>query len=1066
MRIHRLTLSAFGPFAGTEEVDFDRLSAHGLFLLNGPTGAGKTSVLDAVCFALYGSVPGARQDAKRLRSDHAEPALEPSVTCEFSAQGRHFEVTRSPAWDKPSARGKNGFTAQQAKTLLRERVGGAWTDKSGRNDEAGAEITALLGMDREQFTRVVMLPQGDFAAFLRSKATDRLELLQKLFGTQRFEALEQELSAQAQAARNDVAKLNGELELLAARAEAEASALAIDDAAFAGSAGDPAGDAAGVGGGLPSPEEPGARIGWLQAAVARHAADLTAAAEAAASVSKLSSARLDSEAARRDRRRRLAAAEVRKAASEETLPSLRMKAARLEQHRRAEVLTGQLQAVQSSETQVRHAAGAMESAITLLRLAAGEDPELEHLDLSALDAAGTGGGPAEGKGDAVVDVESVAATDVAVTLESVVALDIAGELSSIRSLLAVVEARLPDEERLHALAARRTSLGTQQKELTQSSTGLDERLGILRAEQADLTAGLQPLDVLASAAVLHAKEAAAADELLDIVRRYGAAVTAQELAAHRHSAGRETQLGTKARWLDLREERLANAAAELAAQLADGAACPVCGSEDHPAPAEAAASALGLSQAEEAAQQAYEAAEAKLAALSAALGEANQVVAVLAGQGGDTPEDEAVQGVVAARHAAGRSQLAVKNLAELRHQIDAVEARIAAAEAAKNTGVAELAQVSAAMAEVADTVASLDQALSGLRGAHRSLTRRLRSLQDAAATLEKAVAARELLDKAKARAEEARLQLEQALPEAGFNTAGEAREQLLAGAEAAALQGEVRAGHDEQARITELFASDELLLALKESASDPVVDEDLLAELQDAAANAAQEARDADLAAGMAAHCAASLATIRHDYDQLAGTGRGPREHAQLLSALADTAAGRGENTYRMSLNSYVLAARLEQVASAASERLVAMSGGRYLLQHSDAKAARGAKSGLGLEVVDQWTGHRRDTSTLSGGESFMASLSLALGLADVVQQESGGIQIDTLFVDEGFGSLDEQSLEQVMDALEGLRDGGRVVGLVSHVGEMKQRIGTQLQVLKGRNGSTLRISDAAEVLV
>ena len=163
-----------------------------------------------------------------------------------------------------------------------------------------------------------------------------------------------------------------------------------------------------------------------------------------------------------------------------------------------------------------------------------------------------------------------------------------------------------------------------------------------------------------------------------------------------------------------------------------------------------------------------------------------------------------------------------------------------------------------------------------------------------------------------------------------------------------------------------------------------------------------------------------------------------------------------------MSLNSYVLAARLEQVAVAASERLVGMSDGRYTLQHTDAKAARGAKSGLGLEVVDQWTGQRRDTATLSGGESFMASLALALGLADVVQQESGGVDIETLFVDEGFGSLDEQALEQVMDALEGLRDGGRVVGLVSHVGEMKQRISTQLQVVKGRNGSTLHISDDA----
>ncbi len=683
MRIHRLTVSAFGPFAGTEEVDFDRLSAHGLFLLNGPTGAGKTSVLDAVCFALYGSVPGARQEGKRLRSDHAEPALEPSVTCEFSAQGRHFEVTRSPAWDKPSARGKNGFTTQQAKTLLRERVGGAWTERSGRNDEAGAEITALLGMDREQFTRVVMLPQGDFAAFLRSKASDRLELLQKLFGTQRFEALELELSAQALAARNDVAKLNGELELLAARAEAEASALAVDDAALdgasSGSGNGSRGGAAAPGLAGASPEEPGARIGWLQAAVARRAAELSAAAEAAALVSQHASGRLESETARRERQHRLAAATARKEAAEAALPSLEVHAARLEQHRRAEVLTGQLQAVQSSETQVRNASGAMESAITLLRMAAGEDPELEHLDLSALDPNGNM------NADGATDAQGASAGLPAVgNVDTVVALDVTGELSRIRSLLAVVEARLPDEERLQQMGARRTALTARQQELTQTGSELVERLESLRAEQADLTAGLPPLELLASAAVLHSKEAAAAEELLDIVRRYKVAVTAHEQATQRHSASREIQLETKARWLDLREERLANAAAELAAQLAEGDACPVCGSEDHPAPAEAAASALGLSQAEEAAQHANEEAESKLAVLSSALGEASQLVAVLAGQGGDTPEDEAVQAVAAARHTAGESELAVKKLADLRKQIEAIEVRIAASEAAKN----------------------------------------------------------------------------------------------------------------------------------------------------------------------------------------------------------------------------------------------------------------------------------------------------------------------------------------------------------------------------------------------
>lgn len=1004
MRIHRLRISAFGPFAGTEEIDFDRLSAHGLFLLNGPTGAGKTSVLDAICFALYGSVPGARQDGKRLRSDHADPATEPAVSCEFSAQGRHFEVTRSPAWDKPSARGKNGFTTQQAKTLLRERVNGDWLEKSGRNDEAGAEITGLLGMDREQFTRVVMLPQGDFAAFLRSKAADRLDLLQKLFGTQRFEAVEQELALLALAARNDVSRLNHELELLAARAEAEVSAVDIGEY--------PA----------PQAEDAAARIQRLQTAVAVRAGELDREAEAADLLNRENRNLLDAAVARTGRHRRLEAATARKAAAAEAALLLEADAARLDRHRQAEVLTGHLQAVQKSEARLRSATAARDSALTLLRMAADEDPELEALDPDAPDAA--------------------------------------PELSRLHSLLAVVEARLPDEERLRALTARRAALVRTREELQVTDVELDARLQDLRAEYTDLSARAEPLADLAAASVMHTKEAAAAGELLDVVRRHRAALAAQDVALEQYEAGREDHLQKKRRWLDLREERLANAAAELAEQLADAQPCPVCGSPEHPSPARAAQSVLLLGQAEEEARGVFDAAEARLAELSTALAATRQLVAVLAGQGGATPEDEARESADDARRTAERSTQAADKLAGLRLRLTAIETAIAEAESAKAAGTAELAQIQSTLAAVMEQTTALNESLSGLRSGHKDLAHRLRALQNAAGTLEKTVQAQAQLAQAEARASDARQQLELALPDAGFSTAEDALAQLLDAAEAATLQANVRAGHDEQARVAELFASEEIMLALEEEASGLVPDEEELGALRSAAARADEQARAAGLAAGLAKRCAASLNAILAEYQDLAGAGDGPRERAQMLTALADTAGGRGDNAYRMSLNSYVLAARLEQVAQAASERLVAMSDGRYLLQHTDAKAARGAKSGLGLEVVDQWTGHRRDTSTLSGGESFMASLSLALGLADVVQHESGGIQIETLFVDEGFGSLDEQSLEQVMDALEGLRDGGRVVGLVSHVGEMKQRIGVQLQVVKGRNGSALHISD------
>ncbi|RAX17177.1 SMC family ATPase [Pseudarthrobacter sp. AG30] len=1032
MRIHHLRISGFGPFAGTEDVDFDRLSAHGLFLLNGPTGAGKTSVLDAICFALYGSVPGARQDGKRLRSDHAEPGQEPAVTCEFSAQGRRFEVTRSPAWDKPSARGRNGFTTQQAKTLLRERVGGTWVEKSARNDEAGAEIMALLGMDREQFTRVIMLPQGEFAAFLRSKAADRLDLLQKLFGTQRFEALEQELSRQAAAARDDVAALVGQLGMLSARAEAEAAPLQLpqDEA--------------------PAPEDTAGRLGWLQAAVAARLAELTEHAAGATSLSQERRSDVERETARHERARKLQAATVRQQAVKDGAARQEELAARLGRHREAEVLQGQLRAVDAAAGKVQSAGGAAEAAMTLLRMAAADSTELAQLNLGADEAA-------------VPPVQTHKGSAGHNTAEIVPGA--AQELARLRSLLAVVEARLPDEQRLQELYGRHRSLAGRQDELRLDVETLGSRVAQLLADRELLAGTMGQLELRAADAALRRKEAAAATELLDVVRRYGTAMKGRDLVNARYDDSRESLLEAKGRWLDLREVRLANAAFELAAKLVAGEPCPVCGSGEHPAPAGSGTEGPSLAQAEEEAHAAYEAAEAAHSAVSAERAEAEQTVAVLAGQGGTIPVAEARTGAEEALAAAEAAEQAAEELQEQRQRLEALDAGIEQARSALSDAEAELSHTAVLLADLAEQAAALDGALAGLRGNHRTLNRRLRVLEDAVAVLDKAVEAQLRLDTARAQAAEAEENLELALPGAGFASAAEVRSQLLGAAEVAALEAEVRTAGEEAARVAGLFESEDLVLAMAEAGDGFLPDDERLEVLRSQAAAAHHDAREADLAAGLARRCLAALTSIAAEYEALASSSREPAERAQMLAGLAEAAAGRGENTYRMSLNSYVLAARLEQVALAASERLVAMSDGRYLLQHTDAKAARGAKSGLGLEVVDQWTGFRRDTSTLSGGESFMASLSLALGLADVVQQESGGVEIETLFVDEGFGSLDEQSLEQVMDALEGLRDGGRVVGLVSHVAEMKQRIGTQLQVLKSRNGSTLRISESVDAL-
>ena len=1027
MRIHRLEISAFGPFAGTERIDFDRLSAHGLFLLNGATGAGKTSVLDAICFALYGSVPGARQDGKRLRSDHAETAAEPRVTCEFSAKGRHFEVSRAPAWDKPSARGKNGFTVQQANTLLRERIDGVWVEKSGRNDEAGAEIADVLGMNRDQFTRVVMLPQGDFAAFLRSKASDRLELLQSLFGTQRFEAVEQELSRQAQTAKAEVANLTTRLDLLLAQAESESAALELDPE------------------GAPDRDEPDALLAWLDDAAAAAAQGRRSAAAAAEKQAADQATLLEAANARANRHAKLAAAEERRKDADAAAPVLAEKAVTLGLHRQAEVLGGQLRAVESAATAEDLAGTALLEAARQLRSAAVTDPELAGQDL-------------------IVAGGQEASADAAAPRAPLDSAALRSTLGRLRSLRAVLTERLPDESRLIGLTGRGSRLRLQLQELETGRRTSAAALDALRSESAAISAGIRPLEELAAEVQLRTKEAMAADELVTIVGRFLAAEAECSAIAERHTAARNVHQDRRQHWLDLREQRLANAAAELATQLLAGVPCPVCGSPEHPAPAPAAASALAVAEAEKAAQLASDMAEEAFIALGRDLSDAQQGVAVLAAQGGNTPPEEARAEAALARERADDASRAATDLAASRARLAELEAAIAAADRAQADAASGIAQTQSTIAEIEEQAGVLEHALDQLRAGHATLDQRIAALTSTTAVLERADAAQSALEQAAARTEEARRQLEESLPAAGFSTETAAREALLPAPVSTGLETAVRAGQDEAARIQELFAGEDLALAAAERAAGDLVSDTALEQLKTETAAAESAAREAVLAAGLAENSLRTLGRIAGDYAELAAAGREPRDRAALLAAVADAAKGGGDNTYRMSLNSYVLAARLEQVAVAASERLVGMSDGRYTLQHTDAKAARGAKSGLGLEVVDEWTGQRRDTATLSGGESFMASLALALGLADVVQHESGGVDIETLFVDEGFGSLDEQALEQVMDALESLRDGGRVVGLVSHVAEMKQRIGTQLQVVKGRSGSTLHISDDAQV--
>ena len=401
---------------------------------------------------------------------------------------------------------------------------------------------------------------------------------------------------------------------------------------------------------------------------------------------------------------------------------------------------------------------------------------------------------------------------------------------------------------------------------------------------------------------------------------------------------------------------------------------------------------------------------------------------------------------------AGAGALAAEAGQLSRYDADLGELRTAVAETEKRlSALAE--QHQAALAEAA---AARDRAA----GYRASLLRQLGGAPDleaalaTAAGLADALAAAASATEAAAAAAEAAAQAEagaaRAAAGAGFEDVPTARAARRSPQWRAEQEQAIRAYEAETVSVTGQLADPELDVPL-----DPAAD---LAGAQEAVRLAAERHDAAVTALGLARDRAATLAGLVPQFAAERAALEPLRERAEEARRLADLAGGQGANTLKMTLSAFVLAARLEEVAEAASQRLLTMTAGRYSLAHTDARRGGGGRSGLGLLACDSWTGLERDTSTLSGGETFLASLALALGLADVVTAEAAGVTIEALFVDEGFGSLDEDTLEEVMNVLDGLREGGRMVGIVSHVSELRQRIPAQIHVRKGRSGSSVEL--------
>ncbi|QKW26485.1 SMC family ATPase [Streptomyces seoulensis] len=992
MRLHRLDVTAFGPFGSRQSVDFDALSAAGLFLLHGPTGAGKTSVLDAVCYALYGSVPGARQNGQgiALRSDHAAAATRTEVALDLTVAGRRLEITRQPPWERPKRRG-TGTTVDKAQTWLREydATAGAWKDLSRSHQEIGEEITQLLGMSREQFCQVVLLPQGDFARFLRADAEARGKLLGRLFDTRRFAEVEKRLAERRRATEAQVREGDGAL-----LADAHRMQQAAGDAME-----------------LPglAPGDPGlAEAVLTAAAVARSTArdrltvahcrltaaetDRLAAERALTGVREL--ARLQSRFAEaRERAERLA---QRAGAHEETRT-------RMERGRKAGTVAPALELREAADAEHRRAAGAEAHARARL------PDRFAEAGAAGLAAA---------------------------------ARRAAEELGSLESARRA-------ERRLAELLAERAEADDQERADEDALQEAESWLAGWETARTGLHSRIETAQEAAGRAEQLAVRREPAQTRLRAARDRDRLTEESDRARQRALASGEKSLELKEHWLRLKEQRLTGIAAELAANLADGAPCAVCGATEHPAPARKVAGHVDRETEEraladhQAAERRHAEDERRLAALSAEL-------AAAAAEAGDAP----------AERLAAEAEELDRRLARARRDASALypaQLELRAAEQERERRLADRRQIELHAASRLARREDLDRQRTVLeseiaeaRGAAPTVAARAAQLERRAALLTAAADAARAAEESAERLKDADGRLAEAAFRAGFGTPRDAAAALLDDGAHRELQRRLDAWQAEDAAVRAVLAEADTVAAAQRPPADLAAAE-AAAQGADRRLREAASARDAaarrcgelDRLSARAATGVRRLAPLREEYDRV----------ARLAALTAGTSA---DNERRMRLESYVLAARLEQVAAAATVRLSRMSSGRYTLVHSDDRAGRG-RSGLGLHVVDAWTGRERDTATLSGGETFFASLALALGLADVVTDEAGGVRLDTLFIDEGFGSLDDQTLDEVLDVLDSLRERDRSVGIVSHVADLRRRVHAQLEVVKGRSGSAVR---------
>ena len=1022
MKIRWLRITGIGPFAGTHTVDFSAFEDSGLFLLDGPTGAGKSTLIDAITFALYGDVARTKDASKdRLRSNHISDSDPSEADLVFEVATGIYRVTRTPAYTPAGKKSQRNSKSTLTRVVEDPDAPDGWRTvepiASGPRD-VGYEIPRIVGLDKDQFLQTIVLPQGKFSQFLNATSDAREQILRDIFDTQIYVDFTKSLVDAAASSKRGIEERRVAAVGAFERVRSLDNALSEDAHADAPGSEERAAEAeeadqldAGV-------EDASAVRRWAQDACDRaqeaHTQTLRVAEVATATAREASRALAEGRALAEAQveHARVSAKLAELTAAEEAVASDRERAS---QARRALAVAP----FDAAVTEATARLGSAGDQVTALSPALGDEASAapESLTPEAVSALGE---RAQAQRDEASRTRG--------SLEEALALerslpDLRAQIESLRSRREQALARIASIEAEREALPGRIEQATEALRLMRADADtLPEAASALRAINERLDASMQA-DLLRSALL------GASDELREAT---ATAKLANAAAADGHDL-----------WI-------AQSASTLARELEEDTPCPVCGSTEHPSPAPAADGEITreqvaeLDQARDRAENALRDAQARHQDLVRRIAQLNEVA------GAPTPTLETER---------DRAADIVATLEALTPQIAEIEAALEQERVRLGGLTDSLASAREAAASLASTLQERESALSAALTRVDAERADFVSLGERAAALDErahraALLARACADWDSARAAHVKAQhsIAEALEEQGLES-DSWRSLLLPLPEVEALEARAAAHDKELFAVREALASERLTHAAATPAPD-------LEALTETARKAEEDAAGAARASGILEQHCAQLDAARVSLEQALDALRRAREQAGPIRRLADIATASGpENLASTPLSAWVLIARLEEVLAAANPRLAAISSGRYELASVPDDGTASRKSGLGLAIIDHDTDAMRSPRTLSGGETFYTSLALALGLADVVSAEAGGVELRTMFIDEGFGSLDSHTLSLVMAQLQALRSAGRTVGVISHVEEMATQIADQIQVRPlPEGGSTLSV--------